>query len=285
MKSISPAKFLPGIQDIFFIAVFVAVLSLGQRMLNLDGDLPRHLLTGKYILQSHTIPTTELFIYPYLNQTYVSHEWLTDVLFYAIYSRLGLAGLVVLSAFLLAITFYTLYSRLSTKLNLRIPVFLLIAWGAAATSLNWAVRPHLISMCLLAIWLIWADDLHTGERIQVWRFPLLMLLWSNLHGEFIAGILVLLAYSFGWVIDYFLDRQNVDLNIGKNIWLAFLSSVIASLVNPSGVGPWTSILGFVNNKYLMSRMAESTAPNFQIPETRVLLSLLILSLFLLAIKK
>lgn len=285
MKLISPLQLLPRLQDIFFIAIFGAVLSLGQRMLNLDGDLPRHLLMGKYILQYKTIPTTELFIHPYLNQAYVPHEWLSNLLFYILYSSWGPAGLVLIAALLLAAAFSILYSRLSTQLDLRIPVLILVTWGAMATSLNWAVRPHLVSMYLLVIWLAWADDLYSGKKVQIWPFPLLMLAWSNLHGEFIAGILVLLAYSVGWVMDFLFGHPNANLSIGKNIWLAFLLSVAASLINPSGLGPWLSLSGFVGNEYLMSRMVEANAPNLQIPEMRVLLLLLAFSILLLAIKK
>jgi hypothetical protein len=162
---------------------------------------------------------------------------------------------------------------------------MIVAWGAIATSLNWAVRPHLVSMFLLAIWLVWTDDLRRGKKIPLWRFPVFMLAWSNLHGEFIAGILVLLAYAVGWVIDYLLDRTSTSLSIGKNIWLALILSALTSLLNPGGIGPWVSILGFVNNQYLMSRMTEANAPNFQMPEMRVLLGLLAFSIFLLAIKK
>ncbi len=254
-------------------------------MLNLDGDFSRHLLTGKYVLETRSFLTAEKFIHPYLGQPYVSHEWLADVLLYITYSAAGLAGIVVLSAFLTASTFTLLYSKASTRLSLRIPVLVLVTWGALATSLNWAVRPHLVSMLFLAIWLIWADDLRRGEKIPLWRFPVFMLVWSNVHGEFIAGILVLLAYSVGWLIDHLLDPDRANLTVGKNLWLAFVSSILASLVNPGGVGPWLSILGFVNNQYLMSRMLESNAPNFQNPELRVLFGLLIFSLFLLAIKK
>ena len=112
-----------------------------------------------------------------------------------------------------------------------------------------------------------------------------MVLWGNLHGEFIAGILVLLAYSVGWTMDYLLDRTSTTLSIGKNIWLAFLLSVPASLINPSGISSWVGILGFVNNEYLMSRMVEANTPNFQSSEMRVLLALLAASIFLLAVKK
>jgi len=285
MKSNLRLWFLPRIQDIFFISIFIAVLLLGQRMLNLDGDLPRHLLTGKYILETRSFPTTEPFIHPYFNQPYVPHEWLTDVIFYITYTYAGLAGTVALSALLIASTFAVLYNKLSTRLSLRIPIFMIVAWGAIATSLNWAVRPHLVSMFLLAIWLVWADDLRRGEKIPLWWLPVFMLAWSNLHGEFIAGILVLLAYSVGWGMDYLLDPANTSLSAGKNIWLALLLSILASLLNPGGIGPWVSILGFVNNQYLMSRMMEANTPNFQMPEMRVLLGLLAISIFLLAIKK
>jgi hypothetical protein len=254
-------------------------------MLNLDGDLPRHLLMGKYILQNQSIPTTELFIYPYLNQPYVSHEWLTDVFLYIIHVVGGWAGLVLFAALLLAGTFTLLYEHLSTRLRLRLPILFLVAWGAIATSLNWAIRPHLISMLILSFWLIWTDDLRRGRKIPLWLFPIVMLLWSNLHGEFIAGILVLIAYAFGWLLEYLIDRSRADLTIGRKLWMALVSSGIASLFNPSGAGPWVSILGFVNNEYLMSRMVEANAPDFQRPEMQILFSLLVGSILLLAMKK
>jgi hypothetical protein len=266
-------------------SIFAGTLMLGQRMINLDGDFSRHLLTGKYILDTQTFLTVEKFIHPYLNQPYVSHEWLADVLFYITYSAAGLPGVVALSAFFMASTFTMLYSKLSINLGLRIPVLILVAWGALATSLNWAIRPHLISMFLLAIWLIWTDDLRRGEKIPLWHFPVLMLFWSNLHGEFIAGILVLLAYSVGWIIDYLLYPAQASLTVGKNIWIVLILSALASFMNPGGIGPWLSILGFINNQYLMSRMLEANAPNFQMPELRILFGLLIFSIFLLAVKK
>jgi hypothetical protein len=281
------SRLLPRLQDIFFISFFLAILLLGGRMLNLDGDFPRHLLTGKYILENRTVPTTELFIHPYLNRHSVSHasEWISDLIFYSTYSIAGLAGVVVLSATVLASTFTLLYNKLSTRLNLRIPILVIVAWGAAATSLNWALRPHLFSMLLLSIWLIWADDLRRGEKISIWKFPLLMLLWSNMHGEFIAGLLVLLAYAVGWAIDHVLDPEQTNLGIGKDLWVALLLSASISVINPGGIGPWVGILGFVNNPYLMSRMMEANAPNFQMPELRIFFGLLAFSIFLLTIKK
>jgi hypothetical protein len=285
MKSNLPLRLLPRIQDIFFISIFIAVLLLGQRMLNLDGDLPRHLLMGKYILQTGNIPSSEQFIYPYLNRYYVTHEWLADVIFYGIYYYTGLKGIINFSAIVLASTFFLIYQSVTTRFNIRLAAILLVGWGALATSLNWATRPHLISMLFLAVWLIWTDKLRRGEKIHLWYFPIFMLVWSNMHGEFIAGILVLFAYAVGWLIDLVIDKTNINKEMGKKLWLALILSTLGSLANPGGFGPWVSIFGFMNNPYLMSRMLESNPPNFQMPEIRVLLGLIAFSIFLLSIKK
>ncbi|MBM3152665.1 MAG: hypothetical protein FJZ96_10795 [Chloroflexi bacterium] len=263
----------------------MAVLGYGPRMLNLDGDLPRHLLTGRYILETGSIPTSEPFVYPYRGLDYVPHEWLADVIIQITHEAFGLAGVVLLVALLLAGTFNLLYHHLAKSLRSRLPVFILVAAGAAVTSMHWATRPHVFSMLLLAVWLTWCGRLARGEKIQLWQFPLLMLLWSNLHGEFVAGMLALFAFSAGWTWDIVFHRGEGELRRGIRLWGALALSFAASLVNPAGFEPWRTMFGYVNNTYLMSRMAEARPPDFSQPEFYFLLFWLVFSIFLLAIKQ
>ena len=44
-----------------FIAVFLAIIGLGPRLMNVDGDLGRHLTLGNHILDSGTIPKNDIF--------------------------------------------------------------------------------------------------------------------------------------------------------------------------------------------------------------------------------
>jgi hypothetical protein len=134
---------IPRLQDILFLVILLMALTLGQRMLNMDGDLPRHLLTGKYILESQKVPTTEPFAYPYAGRTYVSHEWLTDVVFYLVYSVSGTAGIVLLAGILLATTSFFLY-KISTKYNnSKLLILFLVIWGIGITSCIYAVSGNL----------------------------------------------------------------------------------------------------------------------------------------------
>lgn len=289
VKQTMPTKFssyiLPRLQDILFFCVFSLVIILGQHMLNADGDLPRHLAAGRLIFQSHSIPNTEPFMYPYADRAYISHEWLSDIIFYLIDNYFGLAGIVLLSATLLAMAYTLLYAFLSSQVKYRIPIIVIVIWGIIATIPNWITRPYLFSILLLVIWLIAADRLARGQAVSLWYLPALMILWSNLHGEFIAGILVLIAYAVGWTWDYLRSPDTMKPEIGKKLWVVLILSCLASFFRPGSGQSWIIILSFLNNRYLTSLIIEAQSPNFQQPTFFLMFGLLIYSIFLLAIKR
>ncbi len=254
-------------------------------MLNADGDLPRHILAGRLIFETKAIPHTEPFIYPYAGRIYISHEWLSDFIFYLVDHYFGLAGIVLLAATLLATAYTLLYSSLVTEVNYRIPVIVLVIWGITAAIPNWITRPHLFSILLMVIWLIAVDRLARGLTISLWCFPALMILWSNLHGEFIAGILVLIAYAIGWVWDYLYNHDVAKTEIGKKLGIALVISSLASFIRPGSIQSWVTIFSFLNNRYLTSLIIEAQSPNFQQPTFFLMLGLLIYSIFILSIKR
>lgn len=284
---------IPRLRDILFLAIFIAALMLGPRMLNQDGDLPRHLLMGKIVLETRSIPTTDIFSHVYQGTPLVPHEWLAGVVFYVVYHFLGLDGIVLLAALLLAMTFSLVYeeilrhpsSALKASSRVRLAALVLTAWGAAITSLHWITRPHLFTMLFFALYLVWVNKLQRGESKRFWLFPLAMLLWGNMHGEFIAGLLVLGAYGAGWVWDYIFSTIKPPIETGKQLALAFFSSLFVTFVNPVGLRAWETVFGYVTNRYLMSRINETNPPDFSQPQFQVLLVLLGFSIFLLATQK
>jgi len=284
---------LPRLRDILFLAVFIAAVMLGPRMLNIDGDLPRHLLMGKIILETRAIPATDSFSHVYEGAPLVPHEWLAGIVFYITYALLGLDGVVLLAAVLLAATFLLVYEEtlrhpspaIRTGSRVRLAALALTAWGAAITSLHWITRPHLFTMLFFALYLVWANSLQRGEMKRVWLFPLAMLFWGNMHGEFIAGLLVLGAYGAGWIWDYIFSTVKPSIETGKHLALAFFSSLLVTFINPVGLHTWETVFGYVNNRYLMSRINETNPPDFSQPQFQVLLILLGFSIFLLATQK
>jgi hypothetical protein len=276
---------LPNLKEALFILLFLSALISGPRMLNIDGDLPRHLLMGKYVLETGTPPTQEIFSYPYEGEPYVSHEWLAGILYYLSYILFGLNGVVLLASLLIATTFTILYSEAVKQNGESFPTFLLVLFGAAVTSIHWIPRPHVFTMLFLGIWLVWTERLSRESPPKLWMFPALMLFWGNIHAEFVAGFLTLLAYIAGWLWESIFARQSLNLQSGRTLLFVTFTSFLATLINPAGLKTWETILGYVNNSYLMSRITETRPPDFTQPEYLPLLILLVFSVLLLIIRR
>jgi len=254
-------------------------------MLNADGDLPHHMAVGKYVLQGHLPPIIDIFSYTRNGVPIAPHKWLSGVFFYLAYLVFDERGIVILSALLLALTFALIYSDGVKRSGTRLPVFFLVAWGAAVTSLHWISRPHLFTMLLFAIWLILNERLASGKKAPIWYFAVLMLLWNNIHGEFIAGFLVTGATLAGWLWEYFFDRANVDVKVGKRLGIVLAAITFVTLVNPVSFRALFTVTNWLGNDYLMSHTNETIPPNFADPAFIILLALLVFSIFLLVIKR
>jgi hypothetical protein len=127
---------------------------------------------------------------------------------------------------------------------------------------------------------------------------LLMLLWANLHGAFIAGFVIWSMYLAGEAWDRWLGRSAPAEKEGTSsvpqpapdrflpaLMLAGATSFLATLFNPSGWHLWATSLGFVRNRYLVSHTAEYLPPNFHDPSTWPFLLMLLISLLLLGRKR
>lgn len=255
-------QFLPRPNAFLFMILFLCALALGPRMLNIDGDLPRHLLMGKFVLENGAPPIQEIFSYVYENRPYTAQEWLAGVIYYVAYALLGLNGVVLLAGILIASAFTTIYAEAITNDANRASSFLLILFGALVSSIHWVTRPHLFTMLFLGIWLILIDRLYRGRLVRIWIFPVLMVVWANIHGEFIAGFLVLMAYLAGWLWQYLSHRSMTRLGIGRNLGLVALTSLVACNISPAGFRTWEIVFSYVTNRYLLSRIVETRPPDF-----------------------
>src|SRR5450755_1779601 len=94
---------------------FAAILLLGLLALTArnatDPDLWWHLRTGQWIVETGHIPHTDPFSFTRAGHAWVSHEWLSEVLFYELWKQGGAAALIVFSAIITAAGFMLLYLR------------------------------------------------------------------------------------------------------------------------------------------------------------------------------
>jgi hypothetical protein len=261
---------------ILFMAIFWGIAASGPRILNFDGDLPRHLLTGNLILQTHTVSTTDIFSFRTVGYPSFPHEWLAQVIFAGAYDWLGLSGVVLLTALLVMSTWVIVYYEAIRRSNGFFTSLLFVTLGVAVSQIHVLPRPHIFTYLFTAIWIALLERVE--RKALTWQFlPLVMLLWVNLHGMFVIGIIILGIYLMGDFIEHpskawFAESKTRALITGAAL------SLLATFFSPSGVQIWDVVVSLGSNAYITSKIPEYQSANFHLLETWPFIFLLLLTI-------
>jgi hypothetical protein len=223
------------------LVVFVIAATMGTQ-----SDTWWVLRTGELILRTGHIPTADVYSSTVRGGYWPNHEWLAEVLFYICYALGGLPALFVACACLTTAAWYGL-ARLGEGSGHARALALLV--GVAGQAQIWSVRAHLFSLALLVLVLL----LLPARRFH-WLYPLVFLLWANLHagvafGGVVLGIASLVALVHDAARWYAIRRglphipnARIAGSEGAHWLFVLVASGLATLVNPLGVGLWSYIL-------------------------------------------
>src|SRR6266849_1205417 len=166
--------------------VFAIVLASGATLLG-DPDTYWHISTGRWIMAHRAVPHADMFSYSVSGAPWVAHEWLSEVVIAAAFDGFGWAGLVAVTAFAFAAGMAILTSLLLRWLE---PAYALLGMATAWTmgSPHLLARPHAFALPCLVLWLGALLDARERNRAPPVHAALIMLMWANLHGSFMVGL-------------------------------------------------------------------------------------------------
>jgi len=244
-----------------------------------DPDLYWHLKTGEYIVTTGTLPYTDIFSHTAYGKEWVLHEWLSQVLFYAITQIGGLTGLWAVVACIYVATFYLLF-RLSTRILGDETKGLIVSLLFFAPLIPFASpRPQIFTYLFFAIflWILFEWKYFRRER-GLMLLPPLMLVWPNLHGAFVAGIALLALFLVCEWITWFASWRREATSKARlkslGVWTAL--AVLATLANPRFIEYWLYPFHVVNMEVAKGIISEWQSPNFHLTYDRYFLGVFLL---------
>ena len=193
-----------------------------------DFDLGWQIATGRYILQHHSIPSTEVFSYTAQGQPWL-YPPLSGVIFYLLYQAGGFAAISWLSA-LACVGALAFIAWRGSRATVALAII-----AVPAIAFRTIPRAELFSTFLFAVFASMLWRYRDGQRTRLWLLPLLMCAWVNLHTGFVAGLAVVGAYAICEVCDLFSASRQAGAAARLRTaapWL--LLSALATLVNPWG---------------------------------------------------
>ena len=258
--------FIPRIEYILFIATFWGIAANGPKILNFDGDLPRHILTGRLILQTQRVFTTDIFSFRTVGYPSIPHEWFSQVLFAGIYGWLGLDGVVLITALIIMLTWCVVYYQALRKSISLFAALIFTVLAAGAVQIHVLPRPHIFTYILTAIWIALLERIDEYRPRAWWPLPLVMILWVNLHGMFVIGILIWGIYLVGDFLNH-PSRAWFSSIKAKNLMVGGALAIVTTFFSPSGPSIWEAIASLGSNAYITSKIPEYQSANFHLPET------------------
>ncbi len=229
-----------------------------------DPDFWWHLRTGQYICDTRSIPHQDVYSFTLPDQPWITHEWLTEVLFYAIYAVSGQAGLILVFALVITAAFGLLYLQCPGRPYLASFVVVLAAISSAMT---WGVRPQMMSLLLSSAFLYILHLYRRGHKRLVWLMPPLMIIWANLHGSFLLGVVLPAVHCTGAVIDTAFRRETesrLEWRDLRTLLIVTALTTLAPVVNPNGVQLLLYPFGTLGSPAMQSYIMEWFSPDFHL---------------------
>jgi hypothetical protein len=262
--------FVPTLSDLFFLAILVWLFmssgAAGWQGLLLDGDAGWHIRTGQYILDHHNVPHQDLYSFSKPGAPWYAWEWGSDVLFGWLERLAGLKGVVLFTGVVLAGFATTLIRRMVWR-----GVHLFVAVGIAllsvgSASIHFLARPHIFTLLFLSIsvWMVESDREKQSNRI--WLLIPLTMVWTNLHGGFLALIALLGLCAVGTALEAWSAKEawgGLWWRSAARYAALAAACAAASLVNPYGYRLHTHMAAYLRSDWIKSVIQEFMSPTFR----------------------
>jgi xanthosine utilization system XapX-like protein len=219
-------------------------------------DLAYQVRAGGSMLDSHRLLTTDLFTFTVAGHSWLNQQWLAEVFFAAVWRAGGWNGIAAGWGLIVgaASLFVFLACRSAGASTVSATLLTLAGYLVGVQILT--MRPQLLGVLLFTC-VQWIVATRQGSPRRLWIVPLLVLVWTNLHGSFVLAFVLL---GFAWLDDYAAGRPTA-----RRVAIVGVTSAVSTLVNPFGIRVWSYVVDVVGNPTVSGKVAEWAPPSARTP--------------------
>ena len=233
------------------IVVLLYCIPVSQAMVPLgDPDIWWHFRTGQWIFSHGEVPRTDPFSAYGMGKPWVAYSWLFEILVYALFTKLGLIGILVFTVSMSVLIALVLHGALRRSGLPFIAEFFFVAVALGAMSSLFSPRPWLFSILFFTVELfILFLVRRTARFAPLLALPPLFVLWANLHIQFVYGLAVLGLFLIEALLSQLpslslCPRHRPNISFGR-VSLLLLACLAATLITPYHFRLYTPILEYI----------------------------------------
>ena len=159
-------------------------------------DIWFHLKAGQWIFNNRTVPIKDVFSYTASENLWIDSQWLFQLIFWLAYTLGGIIGLQIRNIIIFLLAFYLIYGRDNFKNNpLVTSVFMFLS--IILIQERFFIRPETPTILFIALYFRILSDYKYKNKSLLWFLPLIQVSWTNMHGLFIIGIIIMVSVLAG----------------------------------------------------------------------------------------
>ncbi|MCX8010045.1 MAG: hypothetical protein N3A61_02735 [Ignavibacteria bacterium] len=238
----SPSKNNEIFDKVLLLAFLIFICLFSTFKISGDDDVFWHLATGRYIVETKSIPSTDIFGFASADEQWIPFEWGWDVLTYIIFQIAGFTGLSVFRTMIFVLIFliyFLILKKLNVGTNIIFLIFIIMSFGIMD---RLTPRPHIISFLFFVqlLFILFNFKYLNRRNFKILYFiPLIFLLWGNMHMGVLGGLFLFLIFVLSELITYLKPAKFSSKNLEpisksqlQKIILIFCISVVMLLLNP-----------------------------------------------------
>lgn len=245
---------------IFVFSIFISLIHF-----KLDNDFWFLINTGKYII-NNGFPITEPFTI-HSELSFIIQQWLTDVIFYYVYNKFDINGMLFLVTAVNIIVTFLIYKicMLVSEKRVKYSILLTILVSILLNMTFMTTRPQIFDILFL-LFEIYLLELYIKQNNKLYLIglPVISLLMINLHSSIWLMLFVfLLPYFFESIIKIkYFDKEKYKI---KYLIVTAIIMFLTGFINPYGIEAITYLFNSygvdtINN--LVNEMKPTTIDTF-----------------------
>jgi hypothetical protein len=164
-----------------------------------------------------------MFSFTKAGEPWYAWEWLWDVVFGWLHQQWGMAAVVLGSLLILCVCARMLYGMVRERCGDSLIAIAVTFVALAASSIHWLARPHLFTLLFVLVFYRILERVAAGRTQLIWWLPPLTIIWTNLHGGFFVGIVLIGTYAAGELAAWLFhagraDRRTSLRRVGLTCW-------------------------------------------------------------------
>jgi hypothetical protein len=262
--------------QLIVVAAFVVTLCVIVRRGG-DPDIFWHIVTGQWMVDHHQVISHDVFTFTVQGTPWVDPEYITEIIIYVLFKAGGLTLVSLAFAAVTFIGFLLIWMRVRLEASNPLVAAITIGLAALAGAAVWGPRPQMITFAFSGLELLWLDQYLRGRSRAIYWLPLVMVLWANLHGGFLFGLVpvgvAVVTEAIHWIrrADVATHRRRT-----RNLVLILIGCLVAASINPHGINMYAYVIQPQFAAVQQSFIAEWQSPNFHVLEERGLELMLLL---------